>query len=153
VTITFASVLRVIATLFINENKYSLLLVLVPLALATIISFTDIEKSIPKIPLINYSLISSIIVYLGSLWLVDDQTFQNNFIWIAIVLFLLYSLYLWEVNNLGIKEIENKSDTTSKDEKALFMIYYLNFAKTYDFITLINNKFKVLNFKSNLATC
>lgn len=142
VSFSLAISLRIVAVSFISVESYRLLLVFIPLILTTLVSIFDLGKSYKQRRIINYSLISSIVIYLGSLLLLNDQAFKNGFIWVTITLFIIYSVYFWMFNS-GQETDESESNDFPKGQKPFFMIYYLNFPKTYDFVTLINNKFKI----------
>jgi|GEM_PF-505364 len=144
IIVSFSSAisLRVLAVLFISEESYRLILIFIPLILTALVSFIDIKKYHERLDLIKYALISSIIIYIISLSLLDDQNFKDFFVWTVITLFIFYSIYVHRFNNMEKTE-KGGTKELSKRQKPLFIIYYLNFSKTYDFITLINNKFKV----------
>src|SRR5690625_84950 len=144
IIVSFSSAisLRVLAVLFISEESYRLLLIFIPLILIALVSYFDIIKNHERLDLIMYALISSIIIYLISLSLLEDQNFKDIFVWITITLFIFYTIYVYGFNNIE-KISKRETEELSKKQKPLFIIYYLNFSKTYDFITLINNKFKV----------
>lgn len=142
ICLTVAAVLKVLSIILINDEKYELAVVFIPLFLVIAINMISEKAKRKRLRLANSALVSSIATYLLMDINIDDLTFQRNFIFVILVLTALYLITsLASTNN---NEQDNYEDSSNNIiNKPLFIIYYLNFSKTYEFMTLINNKFMI----------
>lgn len=140
ICLTVATILRVLSIVLINDEKYKLIVVFIPLFLVLAINMINKEKEWRKKRLINSALILSMVAYLLIDMNIDERTFHRNFIFIILVLTVLY--LITSLTTSSNSEQDNYEDCPNNaSSKPLFIIYYLNFSKTYEFMTLINNKF------------
>ena len=139
ICLTLAMFYRVLSIVFISNEKYKLLVVLIPLFLALAINILSVVIKGIKKKFLNSAFILSMVVYLLIDLYIDNSTFQRNFVLVILVLTTIYLITL--LPSTHDNEQDSYEDSSNYViNKPLFIIHFLNFPKTYEFMTLINNK-------------
>lgn len=144
------SILWTVRIAFKIESIFNVFLVLVPLILIGILFLTPSRHSnfqyFDRINMLS-TLLFSILLYLCSLYFLDKSLIEVIIIPLLIVLTTLLIIFILtykrnkEINNGNSDSTKDLEENKNYDEK-LFIIYYLNFLKTYELVMLIDNRIK-----------
>ena len=94
ICLTLAMFYRVLSIVFISNEKYKLLVVLIPLFLALAINILSVVIKGIKKKFLNSAFILSMVVYLLIDLYIDNSTFQRNFVLVILVLTTIYLITL-----------------------------------------------------------